>query len=310
MKILIILSLVLCSSCAFKKNQTDVKNAISNKIKIPGHLKIESKNTTYVLIDVIEMPESDYDIDQTILAKGDVFFPKQTPEFKDTECAGLGYEVSYVPGEQVSTSQLKLVPYVNDLERNNDHLIVSAKDKLKIGVYAAFLPLSDYLETENLPTEFSKSFQPSNQCHYMCERTAGVKPIRPLKYVAGQYDCYYYAPTTPSSRTRTDDLDFYLPNMDSGNVQLDFYLNRLSQCDAVQNNDDLKNYYEQLTKGPCYQGVRKIMAREWYFVELKIPYSKPLYVISNYSDLIKSTSVTQKSTFEKRSVHSLREWDI
>ena len=302
--------LMMSSSCAFKKNQTDAQIGISNKIKIPGHLKIESQNTTYVLIDVIDMSESDYDIDLTLLPKGDVFFPKQTPKFKDTECSGLGYEVSYEPDQQIVTSQLKLVPFVDGNERDGDHLIVSAKNRLKIGVYSAFLPISDYLETENLPTEFTKSFQPSNQCHYMCDRTAGVKPIRPLKYVFGQYDCYYYAPTTPSSRTRTDDLDFYLPDLRGGQAQLDYYLNRLKQCDAVQNNDDLKNYYDQLTKGPCYQGVRKEMYREWYFVELKVPFEKPLYTISNYHDVIKSTTVTQTSVLEKRPIHPLRDWDI
>jgi hypothetical protein len=52
---------------------------------------------------------------------------------------------------------------------------------------------------------------------------------------------------------------------------------------SLRGNDDLKNYYKQLTDGPRRNGSRGLLQREWYFVEMKILYQAPTYSIENFS---------------------------
>ena len=311
-KLAILTLYLVLSGCAFK-DQNSKNNTFSNGgviKKTPAKVKIENDQGKWVLIDSIELPSGDYTIDGTVIAKGSVSFPLQYPKFKDTECRGLGYEVSYEQQKKSVTPKILIVPHVNGSERKSDHLIVSDKDTLVIGVYAEYAPLEEFVETETLPSEFVKSLQPSNQCHYMCGQ-ARANPTRALinpDPIPG-WGCYFMLLGNGSDRptSGTTDLWFFGDSLERDDSR-ESYIKKLMSCDAVRENSDLKSYYQQLTDGPCTYGSQKTMMREWYFVEMKVPYQSPTYSIVNYSEIVKATAVTQSTSISDQPVYPIRAW--
>jgi len=304
----LIISLVITitsSGCGFKKH-TVSENDVSG-LKIPlGQYKRSDSGVDLVLVDTIDFPKNDYEIDLTRKVDGEVFFPIQKPVFKDTECDGLGYSVTYADDKHSATSTLKLVPFVNGEERGSDHVTVSGSDSLSIGVYAEYQPIADYIDSKTLPTEFNKSLQPSNRCHNMCH-SVRAKPVRPMVSDQKWGNCFYTDPVAPDRRVPTTDLWFF-DFFDSTPECREYSINRLMACDAVRNNDDLREYWKQLTAGPCYQNEPKYMQREWYFVEIKIPIFQPQYSVHNLKEIIKATTITQSDFLENKSVHPRSDW--
>ncbi len=308
--------LVSVYGCAFKPNSEQAKNVEKPLTKkhigfVPENLKISEGSTNYVLIDVMELPRSDYQLDLSKAAKGAIEYQYSYPSFTDSQCAGLGYNVAYEGRRKTITTAVKVVVYVNQKAVTKSNLVVSNIETVQIAVYGEYGPVSDYVDSGNLPNEFVKTFQPSNKCHYMCP-TARVTPVRPLIFVPGKINCLFWiwgqdADHKPTSQ-QTSDFLFDPRQFEVAVNGRDYYLNEYAACDAVRSNSDLEQYYRAATDGSCAYGSTKQMMREWYYVEQKIPYKAPVYTISNFTEIIKPTSTTQVDSIADRAVHLLKDW--
>ena len=311
------LALLPFFGCGFKAKPTieSASTAVEAKSEIPiktgftpKDLKIIEGGKAYALLDVVTLPSGDYQLDNTVTVQGVVEFPYQYPSFSETPCTGLGYTVSYEARRKSATNSLKVIPYVNQNLVALDHMVVATTDALQLAVYGEYAPLSDYLDSGNLPNEFAKSFEPSNKCHQMCA-LAQVKPVRDVTFdPANGVAC------TPFWNTSGGGYSPVFPGTVTFNVAFftdprsrEPLVAQLQKCGAVQTNDDLKNYYDQATSGPC-QNSQKMMLKEWYFIEQKVPYATPVYSISNFSSIVKSTSETQSEELRDQSVHLSSDW--
>ncbi len=275
---------------------------------IPKDLKISEAGKSYALLDFVTVPSGNYQIDNTVTVDGLAEFPYQFPILAENNCTGLGYDVSYEQRRKSITTVFKVVPYVNSKAVTLDHLVVAPTDLVQVAVYADYLPLADYLDNSALPSEFVKSFQPSNKCHAMCAM-AQVKPTRDVIFnPAGRVTCTYFWNTADGgySQSFPGTVTFNPAFWATQNTR-DFQLTQLQACGAVQTNDDLKSYYDQATTGAC-QNSQKIMLKEWYFVEQKVPYNNPIYTIKNFSSLVKATTDTQSSALADQSIQLMSEW--
>jgi hypothetical protein len=306
--------LALLSGCAFKGGNDQSSNTVSTGSKrytgfIPQDLKVSDAGKAFTLIDVLELAPSDYNIDTTKLAKGQVEYPFDYPIFTDNQCQGLGYNISYEGRRRAVTSNFKLVLYVNKRPTAQDHLVASKTDSVQVAVYGEYAPLSDFVDAGNLPNEFVKTMQPSNKCHYMCPE-ARVTPTRPLIFVPGRINCLFWiwgadANQMPTSQ-QTDDF-FFDPRQFEVAGNRENYIQQITACDAVRSNSDLESYYKAATDGGCAYNSIKTMMREWYFVEQKIPYKPPVYSISNFTEIVKDTANTQGNVVD-RPVHLTKDW--
>lgn len=310
----LLISILMLAGCAFKDGADSQASAGRNRISgysgfLPSDLRMLDGSASYTLIDVIELPVGDYELDRTEAVKGLVDYLYDYPIFKDTQCQGLGYAVSYEPKRRTITTRLKLVIYVNQKKLNMDHFVASAKDSVQLAIYGESGPLAEYVDLEKLPDEFVKNFLPSNQCHYICPQ-ARVKPVRKPIFEAGRIDCTFWIygwdgqhPTT----TWTDDVQFSPAWLEQAQIR-DTHLQQLQKCDAVRSNDDLRNYYQQATDGACANNTQKMMMREWYFVEQKVPYKAVVYSIENFSKVVKSTSTTQNAQLTDSPAYPISHW--
>lgn len=303
-KVILMLSMgAALSACAFKDSTSSSSVLTGNLLQSPGPLKLTDERGVLGLMDVMNYPKAAYTVDLTLPVKGRIEYPVSYPQFTQTQCTGAGYTVSYTQQKRSISQTVYLVPFINGVQSKDMVFNVAPTDKLQISVYAQYVAVKNFIEDELLPNEDLNSFQPSSECHKMC--TLGlVTPVRPIKQT-----CYWidYG-SDPSQGGRMTSQFMFVPNHFEQDQFRDQELSNLQNCDPLITNADLKNYYDQLS-GSCQGGVYQQMMRNWYLVQMKLPYQRPVYSIDNLADITKSADVSSAVTkAQDQIVHSLREW--
>ena len=220
-------------------------------------------------------------------------------------CKGLGYQVNYEERLQSAATRVYLIPFVNAHSREGDKFTINANDSVSVAVYTDYDSISDFLEKEQTPSEFIKSFQPNGECISACEYFF-VKPVRSLK----SSGCYFVetGQNPATDRRVTDTASFQVRTFDISKENRENSLKSYEDCGLVQNNDDLENYYKQINESQCPNGMPKLFARKWLYVEVKASYQPPKYKLENFSEIIKSTTSTKITEIEQRSVRPFSTW--
>jgi hypothetical protein len=308
---LILMGALWFGGCAFKEDSGIAGGSGYRRYSgfVPKDTRMKEGATELVLIDVIDVPTGEYELDQSKAIKGRIEYPIEYPIFEDTWCTGLGYAVSYEPRRRGIGEKLKLVAFKNGQIIGAERSKVAPSDKIQIAVYTDRSPISEFSDSEILPTEFTKSLQPSNRCRYMCTQ-ARVKPNRKLKIVPGQTNCNYYiwgyANNWPTA-TVTEDAHF-IPYQLERSESRPYHIKNLIDCEAVKDNEDLRNYYDQTESKPCIDNTPKVFMRQWYFVEQKINFKPPIYSILNFSEYLKSKAEDQAPGILDRPIHPFVDW--
>jgi hypothetical protein len=291
--------------CGFKGVEPkSYEQTASSLLSAPGPLKLTKFGKTFVLIDVLELPKTDISFNFSISTKGRVEYPKDFPIFHDTFCTGIGYTIEYREQREAITSEFLLIPFVDGKEAGKEQFSTSKQNLVRIGVYTAFQPVSDFVQNEQLPDEFVKDFRPSGECNMMCDQIR-AKPVRRLE---GDLCTFWVIPTNE----RTDDLHF-MPLALSHDGQRSDHIKRYQSCNAVsmdtsQGNADLKDYYQQAIEGPCVNMSRVSLHRQFRFVQEKVGIYRPVYSIDNISEIVKVGKNSEDFKIADLTVHSLREW--
>jgi hypothetical protein len=267
----------------------------------PGQTHREFGGHNYVLIDSIQMPKAKYQINQSLIASGRVSFLVDSPNLKSLYCEGNGYEVSYEEQNRLTSSQIRLVPFLNGQEAQAIHLDLSPEQQLSVAVYAEYNAISEYYDQGRFPVETVKSFQPNGKCLPMCQY-APVTTVRPLVRTP-QQPCNLFSPEPGSSA-------FYFKPyyMEKNESRADVF-SELKACDAVRNNQELEDLYHQAeAASDCPNHARKELLREWTEVEEKIIYKSAVYDIENFNKIITNLNQNQDVPAVSGSVATASEW--
>lgn len=294
MKKCTMIMLLALAGCAFKGEDNKQTRSESSKVRsgfIPGERILVEGSRRYVLIDVVTLPSGDYQVNQSTPVRGIVEHSYQYPIFKELNCEGIGYSLSYETRKRAATEQLKLKIYIDQKLTDRSQLTVSRNEVIALAVYAEFDPIADFYERGQLPSEFVKTVMPNGQCRSLCTNIR-TTPLRPLVRKLPLLDCNWWNrawdyPTNTDRSTVTNDLEFSPLQIEN---QRGTYLQKLFECNAATSNEDLRILYDRAADEACPQYNNKMLLREWGFVEQKIAYAEPTYSIANLNEIVKTTS--------------------